>query len=200
MQNALSTFVSVHNVRKHAKIAACIMLVIMALTSAVVWKAAVYVNTHDFDWKSPVSFQWILSVSAKQEPAAQTIVLEAEQHATPLTPDQQYLCDVFSKTSQKACVTALAIQRHENGTGVCDRYGINTNGTLDWGFMQINTLHLKRADVKLVDLLDCHANIDFAYKLFVEHGGNRSLKEGFSPWVTYQNGSYKSSMVNPTFR
>jgi hypothetical protein len=36
----------------------------------------------------------------------------------------------------------------------------------------------------LRDLLDCKANIDFAYQLYVEKGG-------FTPWSTYNNGLYK---------
>lgn len=177
-----------------------IYLVSIAITIAACVTISNYVHKHTFTWHSPVVFQWILTVSSKQPEVIKELVTIDNSHATPLTPDQQYLCDVFSKTSQEACVVALAIQRHENGTGQCDRYGINTNGSLDWGFMQINTVHLKRKDVVLKDLLDCKANIDFAYKLFVEHGGNRSLKEGFSPWVTYNNGSYKQSIINPLYK
>jgi len=33
---------------------------------------------------------------------------------------------------------------------------------VDWGYFQINTVHLKLAGVSLRDLLDCSANIDCA--------------------------------------
>ena len=36
----------------------------------------------------------------------------------------------------------------------------------------------------LRDLLDCKANIDFAYKLFLEQGG-------FTPWSTFRSGAYR---------
>jgi hypothetical protein len=39
---------------------------------------------------------------------------------------------------------------------------------VDWGYFQINTVHLNRAGVNLRDLLDCKANIDFAYQLYME--------------------------------
>ncbi len=44
-------------------------------------------------------------------------------------------------------------------------------------------MHLKRAGLNLRDLLDCKANIDFAYTLYTERG--------FAPWTTYQSGAYR---------
>jgi hypothetical protein len=54
----------------------------------------------------------------------------------------------------------LAIQRAENPAGKCEIYHYNSDGTLDWEYFQINTVHLKRAGLNLRDLLDCKANID----------------------------------------
>ena len=77
---------------------------------------------------------------------------------------------------------ALAIQRAENPKGACEIYHYNTDGTLDWGYFQINTVHLQRPGLNLRDLLDCKANIDFAYVLYQERG--------FTPWSTYNSGAY----------
>jgi hypothetical protein len=52
----------------------------------------------------------------------------------------------------------------------CEIYHYNSDSTLDWGYFQISTVHLKRAGVNLRDLLDCKANIDFAYQLYTERG------------------------------
>ncbi|MBV8896066.1 MAG: hypothetical protein JO051_06130 [Acidobacteriaceae bacterium] len=98
----------------------------------------------------------------------------------PLTAYQQYACAKFGS----ACRLALAIQRAENPQGKCEIYHYNGDGTLDWGYFQINTVHLKRPGLNLRDLLDCKANIDFAYQLYLEKGG-------FTPWSTYNNGLYK---------
>ncbi len=97
----------------------------------------------------------------------------------PLTAYQQYTCRKFGP----ACRVALAIQRAENPQGKCETYHYNADGTLDWGYFQINTVHLKRPGVNLRDLLDCKANIDYAYKLYLE-------QNGFSAWSTYRNGAY----------
>ena len=97
-----------------------------------------------------------------------------------LTPYQQYACEKFGPV----CRIALAIQLAENPQGACEVFHYNSSdGTLDWGFFQINTVHLTRRGVNLRDLLDCKANIDFAYELF--------LKEGFEAWTTYVSGAYR---------
>src|SRR5207249_2960289 len=89
-----------------------------------------------------------------------------------LTAYQQYACEKFGT----ACRVALAIQRAENPMGRCEIYHYNPNGTLDWGYFQINTVHLKRAGVNLRDLLDCKANIDFAYQSLSGAGKLHSLE------------------------
>lgn len=96
-----------------------------------------------------------------------------------LTAYQQYACNKFGS----ACRIALAIQHAENPRGDCEIYHYNSDGTLDWGYFQINTVHLKRPGVNLRGLLDCRANIDFAYRLYTERG--------FEPWTTYRNGAYR---------
>ncbi len=123
-------------------------------------------------------FQWplVIALRTKTEDAYQAQV--DQRHS--LTAYQQYACTKFGS----ACRLALAIQRAENPQGKCEIYHYNTDGTLDWGYFQINTVHLKRPGLNLRDLLDCKANIDFAYQLYVE-------KRGFSPWSTYNNGLYK---------
>ncbi|MEP6538786.1 MAG: hypothetical protein ABJF23_25855 [Bryobacteraceae bacterium] len=104
---------------------------------------------------------------------------EADQNGRGLSAWQQYACRKFGSD----CRVALAIQRAENPQGKCEIYHYNSNGTLDWGYFQINTVHLERPGLNLRDLLDCKANIDFAYQLYVEKGG-------FSPWSTFKSGRY----------
>lgn len=133
---------------------------------------------YTFTLRSPlrVRFQSPLLIQprASGEDAA-----EADQAGRRLTPYQAYACAKFGS----ACRVALAIQRAENASGDCEVYHYNTDGTLDWGYFQINTVHLERPGLNLRDLLSCKANIDFAYQLYLERG--------FQPWSTYNNGEYK---------
>jgi hypothetical protein len=111
---------------------------------------------------------------------------QLDQEGKPLTAYQQYACAKFGAD----CRIALAIQRAENPLGKCETYHYNSDGTLDWGYFQINTVHLKRPGLNLRDLLDCKANIDFAFQLFQE-------SRGFSAWSTYKNGAYRRFLTEP---
>ena len=123
-------------------------------------------------------FQWPL-VIAPRESASETSAAQFDQLGRRLTAYQQYACNKFGP----ACRIALAVQRAENPRGDCETYHYNSDGTLDWGYFQINTVHLKRAGVNLRGLLDCKANIDFAYQLYEERG--------FEPWTTFNSGTYR---------
>lgn len=134
---------------------------------------------YTFSLQSPVRlrFQWPL-VIAERTKSEDAVQAQFDQRY-PLSAYQQYACKKFGP----ACRVALAIQRAENPQGKCEIYHYNTDGTLDWGYFQINTVHLKRPGLNLRDLLDCKANIDFAYQLYSEKGS-------FTPWSTYNNGAY----------
>ncbi len=138
---------------------------------------------YTFSLQSPVRvrLQSPLVVSRRTETIPAHIA-QVDQHH-PLNAYQQYACQKFGP----ACRTALAIQRVENPQGKCEVYHYNADGTLDWGYFQINTVHLRRPGLNLRDLLDCKANIDFAYRLYQEH-------HGFTPWSTYKNGAYRRAL------
>jgi len=155
-------------------------------TALVVGALAIYLvytihTRYTFSLQSPVKvhFQSPLVVSRRAE--NRTVAAEAQtDQLHSLNAYQQYACRKFGP----ACRVALAIQRAENPTGKCEIYHYNSDGTLDWGYFQINTVHLKRRGLNLRDLLDCKANIDFAYQLYLE-------SHGFTAWSTYNNGAYR---------
>ena len=123
-------------------------------------------------------FQFPL-VIAHRDRSSDAIEAQSDQR-TPLTAYQQYACAKFGP----ACRVALAIQRAENPQGKCEIYHYNSDGTLDWGYFQINTVHLKRPGLTLRDLLDCKANIDFAHRLYLE-------RNNFTAWSTFKSGAYR---------
>jgi hypothetical protein len=130
-----------------------------------------------------IHFQWPLVVEEKIG-SADAEQARADQHGRPLSAWQEYACRKFGSD----CRIALAIQRAENPQGKCETYHYNSDGTLDWGYFQINTVHLKRPGLNLRDLLGCKSNIDFAYQLFQEKGG-------FTPWSTYNSGRYRQFLT-----
>jgi hypothetical protein len=134
--------------------------------------------------QNPIQIQlrWPVVLASRANPE-EIEGARADQHGHRLSAWQQYACITFGSD----CRLALAIQRAENPQGKCEVYHYNADGTLDWGYFQINTVHLKRPGLNLHDLLDCKANIDFAYQLFQE-------KHGFSAWSTYNSGKYLQFM------
>jgi hypothetical protein len=130
--------------------------------------------------QSPVRLAFRSPVVIAQRTKTQDAYKAQTDQRRSLTAYQQYACTKFGSE----CRIALAIQRAENPQGKCEIYHYNTDGTLDWGYFQINTVHLKRPGLNLRDLLDCRANIDFAYQLYVE-------KHGFTPWATFKSGLYR---------
>jgi hypothetical protein len=156
------------------------------LLAAFLGAALVIVQTeYTITLRSPlrVGFQWpILFVPRTSHDDANDA--QADQFGRRLMAYQQYACNKFGS----ACRVALAIQRAENPRGDCEIYHYNSDGTLDWGYFQINTVHLKRAGVNLRGLLDCRANIDFAYQLYTERG--------FEPWTTFRSGEYRRFLRN----
>jgi hypothetical protein len=154
---------------------------ILLLSAVGIGLVAVFLQTHyTFTLQSPIRirFLWPLVIAPRESPE-ETGAAQGDQSGRRLTAYQQYACNKFGP----ACRIALAVQRAENPRGACEIYHYNTDGTLDWGYFQINTVHLKRAGVNLRDLLDCKANIDFAYRLYTERG--------FQPWTTFNSGAYR---------
>ena len=157
---------------------------LLAATAGAV--GAVVNSQYTVSLQSPVKVRWqsplVFAPRDSPEIAGEA---RADQFGRRLTAFQQYACNKFGP----ACRVALAVQRAENARGDCEIYHYNTDGTLDWGYFQINTVHLKRPGLNLRDLLDCRANIDFAYQLYQERG--------FQPWSTYNNGAYRKYLAKP---
>jgi hypothetical protein len=165
---------------KSPKFSARILAFVVLFGAAAGLSAAFLQARYTFSLQSPLRlrFQWPLVIAPKTS-AAESGAAQTDQFGRRLTAWQQYACNKFGAD----CRIALAVQRAENPRGACEIYHYNSDGTLDWGYFQINTVHLKRAGVNLRDLLDCKANIDFAYVLYTERG--------FQPWTTFQSGAYR---------
>jgi hypothetical protein len=160
-----------------ARAIALLLLPALAASAAIGFLLDQY--TFSLQWPVRIHFQSPLVISLRS-PSEEASAAQADQHGRHLTAYQQYACIKFGS----ACRVALAIQRAENPRGACEIYHYNSDGTLDWGYFQINTVHLRRPGLNLRDLLDCKANIDFAYLLYRERG--------FAPWSTYNSGAYRN--------
>ncbi len=163
--------------RPAARVRLAAALAVVAVAASAAAGLLLHRYTLSVQWPLRVHLQWPLVITERSA-GYEADGAQADQQGRRLTAYQQYACRKFGS----ACRVALAVQRAENPRGACEIYHYNSNGTLDWGYFQINTVHLERPGLNLRDLLDCKANIDFAYQLYLERG--------FQPWATYNNGAY----------
>lgn len=153
----------------------------------VIVSLGLFFNSYTLHAQTPVKVKFQTPVYATRRTATIITITAAAKTSSdinPLTPDQQYLCNKFGAD----CKIALAIFRAESGMNH-NAIGINKNGSVDFGCMQINSVHLKNIDTSTVNLLNCHDNIDVAYKIFTQ-------QKNFSAWTAYTNGSYKKYLIN----
>ena len=109
------------------------------------------------------------------------------------TPIEQYICE---KWGVYDCKLAIAVAKAEgliykDGELVVDAVNINTNNTIDIGIFQINTVHFKKAECKLKDMVDPYKNVDCAYNIW--DGADKVMgnkKGGFGAWVAFNTGRY----------
>lgn len=70
------------------------------------------------------------------------------------------------------------------GNPTKDNAGLNKDGTVDYGLMQVNSIHADMVGGNLEALRDPATNIKIAYSL--SKGGT-----DWTPWTTYNNGDYR---------
>lgn len=92
---------------------------------------------------------------------------------------EEYVC-----TKKWDCKTALAVAKAESEQR-CDAQNINTDRSIDVGYFQINSVHLRKG-WKVGELLDCKTNIDRAFEIY--------QAQGWQPWSAYKNGSFKKHL------
>lgn len=81
--------------------------------------------------------------------------------------------------------TAYAICMAESGGNPTkDNAGLNADGSVDYGLMQINSIHADMVGGNLELLREPATNIKIAYSL--SKGG-----QDWTPWSVYKNGKYR---------
>ena len=119
----------------------------------------------------------IQKISDRLFPKAKAAELKPVEMTT-----EQYIRYVFGKDAN----VALAVARAESGMR-CDAQGINKGtNSLDAGVFQINSVHLRKG-WKVVDLMNCHKNIEYARE--IQQGS------GWQAWSTYKNSAFKQFLT-----
>ena len=109
-----------------------------------------------------------------------------DEEVKPSSPSlgvEKKIMDVFGEDGK----IAVAVAKAESGLVSKRSHKMNSNGTYDWGIMQVNDCHCKRVGENCHEkLLDSDFNIEFAYGIYERSG------KTFNAWSTYKSGKYKN--------
>lgn len=142
-----------------------------------------FFDNYRFVFKSPVEIKLNKPISLeKRKIKIETIAKEVENLPKPETPLEKYICDKFGVAD---CKIAIAVAKAESGLQET-ALNINSNGTIDAGVFQINSVHWKKPACHPKLLFDAYKNVDCAYEIW--------RMQGWKPWVTYNNGSFIKSL------
>ena len=136
-------------------------------------------NTHELKKQKLVSvtLRWPLAI-VKKEP--QVIEKRIEPYPEELidTPIKKYIAEKFGPYDAKIALGIVAAESNFNS----EAWNVNSNGSIDLGLWQINSVHFAKAGCSIRDVLDPIRATDCAYNLFKE--------QGFSPWTVFNNGAF----------
>jgi hypothetical protein len=99
-----------------------------------------------------------------------------------LTAVEKILLEVFGVEDFKM---ARAVAKAESGLRE-DAFHANTNGTIDVGIFQINSIHFGREGCSFKELVNMESNIKCAKKIYDE--------QGWGPWVVFNTGAFKGNL------
>jgi hypothetical protein len=156
----------------HFRRAIIISLIVLALAAFGLYRASIFFDSNMLVFKAPAEIKFNAPISIEERETEITVQIIQITDGLPLTEDERYLCQKFGDQ----CKTALEVQRRENPTGNCEIFHVNNNGSVDFGFMQVNSIHLGE-EVKISQLVNCKENIDVAYKIWE--------KSGWTAWTAY---------------
>lgn len=115
------------------------------------------------------------------------VALETDQAPVnpPVAPVQKTAdCSIVRTLDWDYRIAYAICMAESRGKASIDNAGLNTDGSTDYGLMQINSIHADMVGGDLEALRDPAINIKVAYSL--SKGGT-----DWTPWSAYNNGSYK---------
>ncbi len=93
----------------------------------------------------------------------------------------------YFKDCEDAKIAWAIAQAECHGKFTCNNKGLNKDHSIDFGFMQINSIHKEKSEsIESFEhrMSNLEENLKLASKVFKDAGNS------FSPWVTYNTGKY----------
>ena len=142
-------------------------------------------DSHMMIWQSPVKVTLNKPLQiVDRELLKPTIIQVINEVPTlkDLTPIEEYICEVFGPYD---CRLALAVFTAESGLRE-NAFNANTNGSIDLGPAQINSVHWDKEGCGLKDLVDEYKNIDCAKQIYDA--------SGWHAWSAFNNSTFKGEL------
>lgn len=135
--------------------------------------------------QTPIVFQSPvvkIKTDLKSPVSTRSASLIRQVNAAELT-DEEYIRHKFGSHGD----VAVAIAKAESGLRADAVNPNNSNGTIDIGCWQVNSIHLKKGSITIDELLDCKKATDWVYDNLYKY-------QGFAPWVAFNSGAYLAKM------
>src|SRR3990167_270700 len=147
-------------------------------------------ETHTITFNKIVSVEFKKPIEIKtREVQTKEIVTILEQIPAPedLTSDPEKL--IYKYFGVEHYRMAIATSRCECLNHPADGFNTNTNGSIDVGYMRINSVHFKTPGCSLLEVATPEGNIACGYKIWDRANGKEGDGKGnFNAWVGYTNG------------
>lgn len=147
-------------------------------------------SKNEFVFNKPVQVTLKAPVEIKErEIATKEIITIMEQIPAPedlQTDPEKLIYKVFGIEHYRM---AIAVSRCEGLNHPADGFNVNTNGSIDVGYMRINSVHFKTPGCSLLEVATPEGNIKCGYKVWDRADGEEGNEKGsFEPWVGFTNG------------
>lgn len=163
-----------------------LVIISAGLAYSILRSVNTWYSTHELVFNKPVTVEFKKPIEIKEreiEVKEIVKVIGEIPHPEDLKTDvEKYIYEVFGMENYKV---AIAIAKSESGLRE-DAIGVNSNGSVDIGIFQINSVHYKKAECQLKDIVTIKGNVDCAYKIYQDSGWN--------PWVVFQTGAFTAKL------
>jgi hypothetical protein len=167
-----------------------ISILIVGLTFAILKGISSWFDAHELKFNRVFSMQIQSPISINErEVATKEIIKIMETIPAPsdLTSEPEKLIYKYFGIEQYRM--AIAVSRCEGLNHPADGFNVNTNGSIDVGYMRINSVHFKTTGCSLLEVATPEGNISCGYKIWDRADGIEGNGKGsFEPWVGYTNG------------
>lgn len=161
-------------------------IITLGITYAILRAVNRWFDRYELVFNKPVSvtIKRPIEIKERQVEVKEIVrVINEIPHPADLKTDtEKYIYEVFGIEDYKV---AIAVFRAESGLRE-DAINVNTNGSVDVGVAQINSVHFKKEGCSLKEVATMKGNIDCAYKIY--------KASGWSPWVVFQKGTFLSNL------